>query len=87
MLDVGPMIYFVQRSEMTKFALFSRFAWQLTLIISASPRFCIFIYLQSRMTNQLGNFKVGPDAITSATCEEGEPDVYIEGRLTCQNTN
>jgi hypothetical protein len=38
--------------------------------ILCTKRFCVFIYLQTRMTNQVGNFKVGPDSITSATCEE-----------------
>lgn len=38
--------------------------------IFCTKQFCIFIYLQTRMTNQVGNFKVGPDSITSATCEE-----------------
>lgn len=38
--------------------------------IMCTKRFCVFIYLQTRMTNQVGNFKVGPESITSATCEE-----------------
>ena len=31
---------------------------------------CIFIFLQSVFTNQVNNFDVGPDDITSATCDE-----------------
>lgn len=31
---------------------------------------CMFIFLQSLFTNQVNNFQVGPDDITSATCDE-----------------
>eukprot|EP00531_Pseudo-nitzschia_arenysensis_P009557 CAMPEP_0116128384 /NCGR_PEP_ID=MMETSP0329-20121206/7333_1 /TAXON_ID=697910 /ORGANISM="Pseudo-nitzschia arenysensis, Strain B593" /LENGTH=697 /DNA_ID=CAMNT_0003622523 /DNA_START=139 /DNA_END=2229 /DNA_ORIENTATION=+ len=31
---------------------------------------CMFLYLQSILTNQLNNFNVGPDDITVATCDE-----------------
>jgi len=31
---------------------------------------CMFIFLQSVFTNQVNNFDVGPDDITSATCDE-----------------
>lgn len=31
---------------------------------------CMFIYLQSIYTNQVNNFRVGPEDITSATCDE-----------------
>lgn len=31
---------------------------------------CVFIYLQALMINNVGNFKVGPGTITSATCDE-----------------
>jgi len=31
---------------------------------------CVFIYLQSQIINTVGNFKVAPGTITSATCEE-----------------
>lgn len=38
--------------------------------IVCTKKHCVFIYLQSRMTKKVGNFKVGPNDITSATCEE-----------------
>jgi len=31
---------------------------------------CMFIYLQSVFTNQVNNYNVGHDDITSATCDE-----------------
>lgn len=31
---------------------------------------CAFIYLQSLMINNINNFRVGPNEITSATCDE-----------------
>ena len=31
---------------------------------------CLFIFLQSVFTNQVNNFNVGPNDITSATCDE-----------------
>lgn len=31
---------------------------------------CVFIYLQSVMLNKMTNFEVGPNQITSATCDE-----------------
>ena len=31
---------------------------------------CVFIFLQSVFTNQVNNFEVGPDDITTATCDE-----------------
>ena len=51
--------------------------------INCSKKYCIFIYLQSLMTNELGNFEVGPTTITSATCEEanceaGNPGDFVE---------
>ena len=50
--------------------------------ILCTKRFCVFIYLQTRMTNQVGNFKVSADSITSATCEEanceaGNPGDFV----------
>mmetsp|Transcript_20299 Transcript_20299/g.42260 ORF Transcript_20299/g.42260 Transcript_20299/m.42260 type:complete len:735 (-) Transcript_20299:147-2351(-) len=38
--------------------------------IVCTKKHCMFIYLQSQITNQVGNFKVSKDSITSATCEE-----------------
>ncbi|KAL7461511.1 hypothetical protein ACHAXS_001929, partial [Conticribra weissflogii] len=38
--------------------------------IVCTKKHCMFIYLQSQITNQVGNFKVSEDSITSATCEE-----------------
>ena len=35
-----------------------------------SKKYCTFIFLQSVIINNAGNFAVGPDDITSATCEE-----------------
>jgi hypothetical protein len=31
---------------------------------------CVFIYLQSLLVNQVGNFNVDPDDITASTCDE-----------------
>jgi hypothetical protein len=36
---------------------------------------CAYIYLQSLMINNIGNFRVGKDDITSATCEEAHCEV------------
>lgn len=36
---------------------------------------CVFIYLQSQMINNVGNFEVGPDAVTGASCEEAHCEV------------
>jgi len=36
---------------------------------------CAFIFLQSQMINNVGNFAVGPNEITSASCEEAHCEV------------
>ena len=36
---------------------------------------CAYIYLQSLMINNIGNFRVGPYDVTSATCEEAHCEV------------
>lgn len=36
---------------------------------------CAFIFLQSQMINNVGNFAVGEDEVTSATCEEANCEV------------
>mmetsp|Transcript_12346 Transcript_12346/g.18365 ORF Transcript_12346/g.18365 Transcript_12346/m.18365 type:complete len:652 (+) Transcript_12346:84-2039(+) len=56
--------------------------------IYCSKAHCIFIYLQSRMTNQLGNFAVGENKITAASCEEsnceaGNPGTFVGEHLLC----
>ena len=38
---------------------------------------CIFIYLQSLIINTVANFQVGPDKITSATCEEAHVSQFL----------
>jgi len=38
--------------------------------ILCTKEHCSFIFLQSQMINEVTNFAVGPDDITSATCEE-----------------
>eukprot|EP00804_Cyclotella_cryptica_P000041 CCRYP_013714-RA/>CCRYP_013714-RA protein AED:0.06 eAED:0.06 QI:468/1/1/1/0.85/0.75/8/1701/607 len=56
--------------------------------IFCTKSFCIFIYLQTRMTNQVGNFKVGPDSITSATCEEANCEAGNPGHFVpCVGAN
>ena len=42
----------------------------------------MFIFLQSNMNNQIANFNVSPDTITTATCEEanceaGNPGDFV----------
>ena len=40
------------------------------------------------MTNQLGNFKVSPDTITSATCEEANCEAGNPGHFVrCSGSN
>ncbi len=40
------------------------------------------------MTNQLGNFKVSPDTITSATCEEAKCEAGNPGHFVrCSGSN
>lgn len=43
--------------------------------IVCAKKHCSFIFLQSQITNSVGNFAVGPDDITSATCEEAHCEV------------
>jgi len=43
--------------------------------IVCTKKHCSFIFLQSQITNSVGNFAVGPDDITSATCEEAHCEV------------
>ena len=38
---------------------------------------CAFIFLQSQMINNVGNFAVGPNDITSASCEEAHCEVGL----------
>lgn len=45
--------------------------------IVCTVRNCAFIYLQSQMINNVGNFRVGPDDITSASCEEAHCEVGL----------
>jgi len=40
---------------------------------------CSFIFLQSVMINTMTNFEVGPDTITSATCEEAHCEANNPG--------
>lgn len=45
---------------------------------------CGFIFLQSQMINNVGNFAVGPNDITSATCEEANCEAGNPGEfVTC----
>eukprot|EP00579_Thalassiosira_antarctica_P019928 CAMPEP_0201976280 /NCGR_PEP_ID=MMETSP0904-20121228/56709_1 /ASSEMBLY_ACC=CAM_ASM_000553 /TAXON_ID=420261 /ORGANISM="Thalassiosira antarctica, Strain CCMP982" /LENGTH=218 /DNA_ID=CAMNT_0048527313 /DNA_START=214 /DNA_END=867 /DNA_ORIENTATION=+ len=55
--------------------------------IFCTKNFCTFIYLQSLMTNQLGNFKVSPDAITSTTCEEAHCEAGDGYFVQCSGSN
>jgi hypothetical protein len=43
--------------------------------IVCTKKFCAFIFLQSQITNNVANFAVGPDDITSASCEEAHCEV------------
>ena len=43
--------------------------------ILCTKEHCSFIFLQSQMINNVGNFAVGDDEITSATCEEAHCEV------------
>jgi len=43
--------------------------------IVCTKKHCTFIFLQSQMINQVSNFAVGPEDITSATCEEAHCEV------------
>ena len=43
--------------------------------IVCTKKHCSFIFLQSQITNSVGNFHVGPDDVTSATCEEAHCEV------------
>mmetsp|Transcript_12309 Transcript_12309/g.26743 ORF Transcript_12309/g.26743 Transcript_12309/m.26743 type:complete len:728 (+) Transcript_12309:260-2443(+) len=57
-------------------------AWPWAQSVDCSKKHCAFIYLQSQMTNQVGNFHVGPNTITSATCSEasceaGNPGSFV----------
>ena len=49
--------------------------------VACSKKNCAFIYMQSLMTNQVANFKVNANTITSATCSESAceagPDGYF----------
>ena len=49
------------------------FCW--TEDILCTKEHCVFIFLQSQMINQVTNFAVGPDDITSASCEEAHCEV------------
>ena len=49
--------------------------------VYCSKAHCIFIYLQSRMTNQLGNFAVGENKITAASCEEANCEAGNPGHF------
>lgn len=58
--------------------------------IGCSKKHCIFMYLQSRMTNQLGNFAVGEEKTTAATCEEanceaGNPGTFVGEHISVSN--
>mmetsp|Transcript_33653 Transcript_33653/g.57209 ORF Transcript_33653/g.57209 Transcript_33653/m.57209 type:complete len:122 (-) Transcript_33653:35-400(-) len=57
------------------------FCWAEDIV--CTQKFCTFIYLQSIFTNEIANFEVGPDTITSATCEEanceaGNPGDFVD---------
>jgi hypothetical protein len=43
--------------------------------IVCTKKNCAFIFLQSQITNNVANFAVGPDDITSASCEEAHCEV------------
>lgn len=43
--------------------------------ITCTLSHCTFLFLQSQMVNNAGNFEVGPDDITSASCEEAHCEV------------
>lgn len=43
--------------------------------ILCTKKNCAFIYLQAQMINNVGNFAVGPNEITSANCEEAHCEV------------
>jgi hypothetical protein len=45
--------------------------------IVCTTEHCAFIFLQSQMINNVGNFAVGPDEITSASCEEAHCEVGL----------
>jgi hypothetical protein len=51
--------------------------------IVCTKEHCAFIFLQSQMINSVTDFAVGPDDITSATCEEanceaGNPGTFVD---------
>lgn len=51
--------------------------------IVCTKDFCAFIFLQSQMINTVTDFAVGPEDITSATCEEanceaGNPGTFVD---------
>jgi hypothetical protein len=50
--------------------------------ILCTKKYCSLIYIQSLIINTMANFQVGPDTITSATCEEahceaGNPGDFV----------
>jgi hypothetical protein len=49
--------------------------WMEDIVCTAEH--CAFIFLQSQMINNVGNFAVGPDEITSASCEEAHCEVGL----------
>lgn len=56
-------------------------SWYWANNVKCSTKNCAFIYLQSLMTNQVANFEVDANTITSATCSESAceagPDYYF----------
>jgi hypothetical protein len=52
--------------------------------IVCTRKHCAFIFLRSQITRNVGNFDVGPDEITSATCEEANCEAGNPGEfVTC----
>jgi hypothetical protein len=45
-------------------------AWCWTVDELCAARNCVFIYLQSVLLNKVGNFQVGMEHITAASCDE-----------------
>ncbi|KAL7531706.1 hypothetical protein ACHAXR_004187, partial [Thalassiosira sp. AJA248-18] len=51
--------------------------------IECAKENCVFIAIQSMITNQMGDFAVGPESITAATCneyqcEQGNPGKFAD---------
>lgn len=50
--------------------------------IECAKENCVFIAIQAKITNRLGNFSVSPDSITPATCNEAQCEQGNPGRFS-----